>query len=65
MEQLLTRKEVAAVLRVEPRTLDRYCRRAVDPLPMFCHDPIRFKLSEVEVWAARQKRTKGDTRGHS
>lgn len=56
-EKLLTRKEVAAILRIKPRALYNYTAPR-GPLPCVRFDRnVRYKSSDVEKWI--EENTKG------
>lgn len=58
-EPRVTKKQVAAHFGVSTKTIDRYMRRPVNPLPFekpFERGAVRFVMSEVEAWW----RTAGD-----
>jgi hypothetical protein len=51
LERLLTLRETADLLRVHPKTLQRYTRRRSNPLPCIRFDgALRFRPSAVDRW---------------
>jgi predicted DNA-binding transcriptional regulator AlpA len=55
-EPRVTKEYVARHFGVSTKTIERYCRRPVDPMPFekpFERGAIRFVLSDVERWWQR------------
>jgi predicted DNA-binding transcriptional regulator AlpA len=54
---LMTRREVAAMLRIEPRTLSRWCADPSVGFPEPCHRArvLRWRRTAIERWLAARE----------
>lgn len=55
MEPLATKEEVAAFLRVEPRTLDNWASAGRGPTYVKVGGARRYDMSDVREWAEARK----------
>lgn len=52
--ELLTAKEVAGLLRIDPRTLRAHCRSGEAPKAVTVGTRPRWRRSDVEAWLAKR-----------
>ena len=54
-DRFLTTKEVAAIVKLSPRTLDRYRVYGKGPPFYKFGNRVRYKVVDVESWAAKRQ----------
>ena len=54
INNLLLRKEVAAILRVDPKTVSRMWRRGCLPRPVMIGGALRWRMDDLERWLRKR-----------